>query len=103
MSNLFVNPIIITGDLATSYKTQMAATGKIGTLFTLVVERIRWVDPGISKTISIGDPLSGAVLFSAKSNTAGEDVDVDFTANPQLWQDFEINAFPSGTLYLYTR
>ena len=103
MSNLFANPIIITGSLATSYKTQMAVAGKIGTLFTLKVEKIRWVNPGVSQSISIGDPLSGLVLWAAKSNSSGEDVVEDWTANPRLWQDFEIDAFPGGTLYLFTR
>lgn len=101
-NNLFANPMVITGSLVTSYKTQMAS--KIGTLFTLIVTRIRWVNPGISQSLNIGDPLSGLVLWSGKSNTAGEDIDEDFTANPQIWQDFEIDAFPGGgALYIYTR
>ena len=103
-NNLFVNPIVLTGSTATSYKTQMAAAGKIGTLFTLIVTRIRWVNPGISQLLSIGDPISGAILFTCKSNSVGEDVDFDFTADPLMWQDWELNALPGGgTILIYTR
>lgn len=110
-NNLVANPIVITGSMATSYKTQLAAASpnagvnntSYGTLQTLKVEKIRWVNPGNSQSLSIGDPISGLVLWAAKSNSSGEDVVEDFTANPQIWQDFEIDAFPGGTLYLFTR
>jgi hypothetical protein len=112
MSLTIANPIVITSSMATSYKTQLAAAspnaGKnntsYGTLQTLIFEKIRWVNPGISQTLSIGDPISGAVLFLMKSNTAGEDIEIDMDANPIVVSDFEINAFPAGsTLLIYTR
>lgn len=99
--NLTANPIVITGSLATSYKTQTAAS--LGTLTTLIVERLIWVNPGASKSLSIGDPTSGEVLWTRRSNSAGDDVETDWTANPRIWQDFELNSFPGGTLYIFTR
>ena len=106
------NPIQVTGPLATSYKTQLAAAapnaGKnnssYGTLSTLIFQKLRWVNPGASNTLSIGDPLSGGILFLMKSNTAGEDVEIDMDANPVLISDFEINSFVAGsTLLIWTR
>lgn len=102
MANSFGNPIVLTGDMPQGYKAATAAA--LGTLRTLIVTRLRWVNPGISQSISIGDPISGLVLWAAKSNTAGEDVVEDFSADPQLWNDFEINALPANsTVYIYTR
>jgi hypothetical protein len=102
MANTFGNPIVLTGSMPQGYKAATAAA--LGTLRTLIVTRIRWVNPGISQTISIGDPISGLVLWSAKSNTAGEDVVENFSPNPQIWQDFELNALPANsTVYIYTR
>jgi hypothetical protein len=102
MSNTFGNPIVLTGSMAQGYKAATASA--LGTLRTLIVTRIRWVNPGISQSISIGDPVSGLILWAAKSNTAGEDVVEDFSADPQVWQDFEINVFPANSsVYIYTR
>lgn len=87
----------------------MAVVGKIGTLFTLKVERILWVNPPANSTISIGDPVSGLILWtrqtgtSNSTNQASPDIDEDWTENPKLWTDFSIDAFPGGTLYIYTR
>jgi hypothetical protein len=102
MTNLLANPIVIDGDLATSYKTQVASS--LGTLFTLKIEKIIWVAAPAGASLSIGDPNSGLVLWSRKNDSAGAvDIEDDFTADPRLWRDFEINAFPGGTLYIYTR
>lgn len=121
-NNILSNPMVITGSMATSYKTQLAAavpnagiygiagkgkgviTGAYGTLQTLIIEKIYWENPGtIGDSISIGDPLSGAVLLLLHCEVANQSQLIDFTSNPKLWQDFEIDAFPSGTLYIYTR
>lgn len=81
----------------------------IGTLFTLTVERILWVNPPASSSISIGDPTSGAILWTRQTgatnttNQASPDIDEDWTANPRLWRDFSIDVFPGGTLYIFTR
>lgn len=99
-TNLLSNPLFIQGSVV-GYKSQTASA--LGTLRTLIVSKIRWVNPGISQTISIGDPISGLVLWSAKSNTAGEDILDDLSADPIVFQDFAIDIFPGGTLLLYTR
>lgn len=102
MANSFGNPIVLTGSMPQGYKAATAAA--LGTLRVLIVTRIKWVNPGISQSVSIGDPVSGLVLWAAKSNTAGEDVTEDFSADPQLWNDFELNALPGGgTIYIFTR
>jgi hypothetical protein len=103
-NNLFANPMVITGSLATSYKAQMAGAGEIGSLFTLRIEKVYWENPGtIGDTITIGDPISGLTLLALRCEVANQSQLIDWTSNPKLWQDFEINSFPSGTLYIYTR
>ena len=102
-NNLFANPMVITGSV-TGYKAAMAVAGKIGTLFTLLVEKIYWENPGtIGDTISIGDPVSGLVLLVLRCEVANQSQLIDFTSNPKLWQDFSIDSLPSGTLYIFTR
>lgn len=103
-NNLFANPMVITGSMATSYKTQMAVAGKIGTLFTLIVEKIYWENPITpGDQVTIGDPNSGLTLLNLRCENANQSQVLDWTANPRLWQDFEIDTFGSGTLYIYTR
>ena len=100
-TNLQSNPIQIQGSV-TGFKSQTQAAS--GTLRTLIIDKIRWVNPGTSQSVTIGDPVSGITLWSAKSNSSGEDVESDFSANPVLWQDFSINAFTGGgTLLIWTR
>lgn len=110
-NNVTRNPAIITGSLA-SYKTSLAAAvpgaginnTSFGTLQTLIVERLKWSNPGNSQTLSIGDPNSGEVLEFLRSDSSGDDVIVDMTSNPKLWDDFSVNAFAGGgTLYVYLR
>jgi hypothetical protein len=99
-TNLNANPIFVQGSV-TGYKSQTQTAQ--GTLRSLEVQRIRWQNPGVSKTISIGDPVSGTVLEQMTSNTAGEDVEIDYVPT-RLWQDFAIDTFPgSGTLLIFTR
>jgi len=104
------NPILLTASLP-SYKSALAAAvpnaGKnnasYGTLQTLTILKIRWTNPGISQTLSIGDPISGTILELLKSDTTGEDVVEDFTANPVLWQDFSVDVWNGGSLLIWTR
>lgn len=101
-TNLFTNPMVITGSLAQSYKTSVAS--QIGTLFTLVVEKIYWENPtNVGDQVLIGDPASGATLLNLRCETANQSQIIDWTANPKVWRDFEINTFNSGTLFIYTR
>lgn len=95
--------MVITGSV-TGYKAAVASS--IGTLFTLKVERILWVNPPISSSLSIGDPVSGEVLWTrntSSTSTTSPDIDEDWTENPKLWTDFAIDIFPGGTLYIFTR
>jgi hypothetical protein len=104
------NPIVLTGSLP-SYKTALAAAvpnagphnSSYGTLVSLIIQKLRWVNPGISQTLSIGDPISGAILFLMKSNTTGEDIEIDLDANPVLVQDLSVDVWPGGTLLIWTR
>lgn len=101
-NNLFANPMVITGSMATSYKTQVAS--QIGTLFTLIVEKVYWFNPAtIGDVVNIGDPISGLTLLNLRCEAANQSQIIDWTANPKIWQDFEIDTFSSGTLYIYTR
>jgi hypothetical protein len=111
-NNLLVNPMVITSSVAPSYKTQLAAAspnaGKnntsYGTLTTLLIEKAEWNNPAnVGDTITIGDPQSGATLLQMRCEVAGSAILVDWQANPRLWLDWELNAMPSGTLYLFTR
>jgi hypothetical protein len=99
MSNLSLNPIEVTGSV-TGYKSQTQAAQ--GTLRTLIVQRLRWVSPGTSQSLSIGDPTSGTILEMMNSGTVGTDVEIEYVP-PRLWQDFAIDAFPGGTLLIFTR
>lgn len=105
-TNLQSNPIVITGSV-TGYKAQTASA--LGTLRTLIVERILWVNPPASSSISIGDPISGEILWTRQTgatnttNQASPDIDENWTSNPRIWQDFALDIFPGGTLYIYCR
>jgi hypothetical protein len=105
------NPMVITGSLP-SFKAALAAAApgggiqnsSFGTLQTLIVERWKWSNPGTSQTLSIGDPVSGEVLELLRSDSSGDDVIVDLTANPKIIDDFSVNSFAGGgALYVYTR
>jgi hypothetical protein len=101
-NNLLANPMQISGSMASSYKTATASA--LGTLRTLKVEKLEWLSPGtVGDTIVIGDPISGLELANFVCETALQSQLLDWTANPKLWQDFEINSFPSGTLKIWTR
>ena len=101
-NNLLANPMQISGSMAQGYKAATAAS--LGTLRTLVVEKLEWLSPAtIGDTIVIGDPVSGLELAKFVCEVALQTQILDWTANPRIWQDFEINSFPSGTLKIFTR
>jgi len=88
--------------MAQSYKAAVAAT--LGTLFTLRVEKIYWFNPAaIGDVVNIGDPISGLTLLNLRCEVANQTQVIDWTPNPRLWQDFEIDTFGSGTLYIFCR
>lgn len=99
MSNLLTNPIQITGSVP-SYKQAVAS--QLGTLFTLEVQRLRWIAPPASSTLTIGDTVSGNPLEEMKSDASGEDIEIDYIPT-RLWRDFSIDAFAGGTLLIFTR
>ena len=112
IQNLQANPIVITGSMATSYKTQLAAAapnaGKnnasYGTLTSILVEKIYWANPAVaSQSITIGDPISGLTLAYLQCEVAGSAILLDWQSNPKIWTDFQVNSFPSGVLYIYLR
>jgi hypothetical protein len=68
----------------------------------LEVQRTCRQYPGTSKTLSIGDPVSGTVLEQFTSNSSGEDIEIDYIPT-RLGRHFAIDAFPGGTLLIFTR
>jgi hypothetical protein len=100
-NNLLANPMVITSSMSQGYKAATASA--LGSPTLLKIEKIYWENPANSgDTISIGDPASGLILLVLRCESANQSQIVDFTANPKLWRDFEINSVPSGTLYIYT-
>lgn len=111
-NNLVANPMVINSSLATSYKAQLAAASpnaginntSYGTLHSLIILKLLWLSPAtIGDSITIGDPVSGETLDKFVCEAALQSQIHDFTADPRLWTDFEINSFPSGTLYVWYR
>ena len=106
-NNYQSNPIVITGSMG-SYKAAIAlakGSGGLGnTLTTLLVEKIYWENPiTVGDSVSIGDPISGNVLLFLRCEVANQTQLIDCTKQPKIWQDFSIDSFVSGTLYIYTR
>lgn len=106
------NPIVITGEMATSYKTQLAAAApgaginntSYGTLTTLAIKKVYWENPGaIADTVSFGDPLSGKVLLVLRCEVANQSQIIDWSASPVIWSDFEMSqtGTGTGTIYVY--
>lgn len=114
MANILnANPMVITGSMATAYKAALNAITSptpegvlrgLGTLRTLIIEKIYWFNPiNVGDQVTIGDPQSGETLLNLRCEVANQSQLVDWTANPKIWTDFQIDVFSSGTLYIYTR
>jgi hypothetical protein len=110
MSLTLGNPIIITGEMATSYKAQLAAAApgggvnntSYGTLTTLKITKVLWHNPGaVGDTVTFGDPISGRTLLVLTCEVAGQSQIIDWTASPVLWSDFEMTQTGSGTGIIY--
>ncbi len=101
MANLYnQNPIRIDTSFA-SYKGQVALT--LGTLFALIVTKVRWIGPGAVAELVIEDPQSGVQLCALQNSSAnGPDLEEDFSASPRLWRDFSV-VLPSGVVFIYTK
>ena len=101
-NTLTSNPMVITGSMASGYKAATASA--LGTLRTLMIEKIYWANPlTIGDQVIIGDTITGETLVALRCEVANQPQIIDWTARPKLWADFEINTFGSGTLYIYTR
>ena len=100
-NNLNVNPAYI--DTAfSSYKSSTATT--LGSLFTLIVTKIRWVAPSAAgQTVIFDDPQGGIQLLQMTSAAANTDVEEDFSASPRLWRDFSVAQLPSGKLFVFLK
>jgi hypothetical protein len=101
MANIYnSNPIRIDSSFA-SYKSQVASL--LGTLFTLVVAKVRWVGPGAVGQLVINDPQGGDQLVVLSNSSAnGPDLEESFDAAPRLWRDFGVS-LPSGIVLIYTK
>lgn len=101
-NSLSRNPIYVDATFP-SYKAAVAAT--LGTLFTLIVTKVRWVAPTkAGDQVVIEDPQNGNVLLNMFNPTnTGGDIEEDFSASPRLWSDFAVGTLSSGRLLIFTR
>lgn len=102
MANSYaVNPIYIDTTFQ-SYKAQVSSV--LGTLFTLIVTKLRWAEPvNVNDILIIDDPQGGEQLAFIRNSAAnGPDLELDWSASPRLWRDFSV-IIPSGKLFIYTK
>jgi hypothetical protein len=103
MANAYAQNPIYVDTAFQSYKGQVAAT--LGTLFTLVVTKIRWVGPAsVGDQVVIDDPQGGVQLAFLRNTVAGgPDIEEDYSASPRLWRDFSVAQISSGKLFIHTK
>lgn len=96
------DPVSLDTAMTGGYKAAVASTQ--GSFIPLRVSKIVWHNPAAAgNTFQIADPTSGTVLFEAIAAVAGQDVVLDFNANPKVVRDFQLTQISSGTLLIYTR
>lgn len=103
MANVYTrNPIVIDTSFQ-SYKNQVSAT--LGTLFTLIVTKLRWVGPvGVGDQVIIDDPQGGEQMALLRNTVAnGPDIEHDYSASPRLWADFSVVMPVGSKLFIYTK
>lgn len=99
-NNYLVNPIRIDTAMTSSFKALTSAS--IGAFNTLLIKKVYWLNPAtIGDTVSIIDPNSSEELMPLRAEVAGQSILIDFTPQPELWADFEVNQISSGVLYIY--
>jgi hypothetical protein len=100
-NSLSTNPVLI--DTAfQSYKSLVAST--LGSLFTVIVTKIKWVAPNAAgQTVIFDDPQGGVQLLQMTSAAANTDVEEDFSASPRIWRDFSVASLPSGKLFVFLK
>jgi len=103
MANIYTRNPIYVDTAFQSYKAQVAAT--LGTLFTLIVTKVRWVGPAaVGDQVVFDDPQGGNQLLVMRNTVAaGPDVEEDFSASPRLWLDFGVPQIASGKLFIYIK
>jgi hypothetical protein len=103
-NSLNTNPIRIDTIMATSYKAAVAAT--LGTLTTLTVKQVRWLDVGAAgDEVLIIDPGSGQELLHLRSTLAAAgtvEVVSDWSGSPRLWRDFQVVQLTNGRVDIFT-
>jgi hypothetical protein len=97
MSNaLTVRPISITTVMATGH--QVAVSAQAGNTVPVYVKRISWVGPTTAgDTVTIIDPISSTILFTAKAATADIGRTLVFEVH-KPWRDYQVTVLSSGTL-----
>lgn len=101
-NQLSQNPIIIVSPLVPSYKAAVSST--IGTLFTLLINKIVWQGAGAQGNVAlITDPANGNNRVRLIAQGLDIPQIVDWTADPQAWSDFAVPQIDSGILQIYTR
>lgn len=102
MANNFTsNPIVVDSAMASSYKSSVAAT--LGSLFTLRIQQVRWLDVGtVGDELRIIDPSSGIELIHERLTVASQEIVVDFSALGKIWRDFQVVQRDSGRVEIHT-
>ena len=101
-NNLLVNPVQIEVPMTSSYKGATAAS--LGTLTTLLIEKILWLTPTtIGDGALIDDPANGTEIARFRAEVAGQSQVLDWTSHPRLVSDFIVPQINSGRLKIYLR
>lgn len=100
-NSLLTNPIILDSLMATSYKTQVAAS--IGTLFVLRIEKVYWYAPVTSGDTFVLQDGNGNILVQGICSGTNISQIFDWTPAPKLWPDFRLTTLTSGKIEIYTR
>jgi hypothetical protein len=64
-NRLHSNPIAVSSSM--SQGCQATVASPFGALPTIIVQKLRWVNPGDRHTLSVGDPICGTILALLKS------------------------------------
>jgi hypothetical protein len=100
MSNLLVNPVVLTAAMTQGYKASTSAA--LGSFQYLLVEKIVWETPlNVGDQMVIEDLIAGNVLATLTCDTANVSQCLDWTAKPRRWADFQLTKLSSGTVLLY--
>jgi hypothetical protein len=100
MSNLLVNPVVLTSAMSQGYKASTLSA--LGSFQYLRVEKILWETPlNVGDQMVIEDLIAGNILATLTCDTANVSQCLDWTPKPRRWADFQLTKLSSGTVYLY--